>query len=126
VTCQEIAGRFGIQHMASPMASTGDQMIVGAWASGAPVSLTFRTGRTARSWGERFEIARAIGHALTDPIRAGALGAASGTMAPATRRRRSGAFAAELLLPEAALAEISGGRLDGAAHSDAFADLLQQ
>ena len=42
------------------------------------------------------------------------------------RRRRSGAFAAELLLPTSALAQLSGGALDGAAEDDRFASLLEE
>ena len=74
----------------------------------------------------RFEAARALGHALLDPIRAGAIGAASGPFGQETRHRRSGAFAAELLLPEAAIGRASGGTLDGAAEPGVFERLLQE
>lgn len=47
------------------------------------------------------ELARAVGHLLLDPVStAGVLGAGSSTTrATGPRRRRSGAFAAELVLP---------------------------
>jgi Zn-dependent peptidase ImmA (M78 family) len=57
-------------------------------------------------------------------MRADAIGAASGPFAEATRVRRSGAFAAELLLPETAIAEASAHRLDGAAEDQTFQGLL--
>jgi len=88
--------------------------------------VTLETVRTSRPWGQRFEAARALGHVLLDPVRAGAIGAASGPFAQETRRRRSGAFAAELLLPESALAAANAGELDGAARGSSFADLLER
>jgi hypothetical protein len=42
------------------------------------------------------------------------------------RRRRSGAFAAELLLPRDALTRITGGILDVAADAKVFADLMHR
>jgi len=42
------------------------------------------------------------------------------------RRRRSGAFAAELLLPETALIEASGGHLDGACGDQTFTRLIER
>jgi hypothetical protein len=101
-----------------------DQMMVAARLDGAPVARTLRTLRTERHWGQRFEACRALGHILLDPIRAGAMGAASGPFAASTRRRRSGAFAAELLLPESATARASGQAVDGAAASSVFEDIL--
>ena len=38
----------------------------------------------------------------------------------------SGAFAAELLLPESALVEASGGHLDGACEDQAFTRLIER
>jgi len=44
----------------------------------------------------------------------------------ASRRRRSGAFAAEFLLPTSALQEASKGVLDGITEGTSFADLLDR
>src|ERR1019366_6886798 len=74
----------------------------------------------------RFEEARALGHALLDTMRQGAFGAASTTWAQESRRRRSGAFAAELLLPSSALGALSDGALDGIAEGERFADILKR
>jgi hypothetical protein len=57
--------------------------------------------RTQREYARRMETARALGHLLLDgetPL--GVLGAGSSQRARGPRRRRSGAFAAELLMPE--------------------------
>lgn len=103
-----------------------DHMMVAARQDGAPVARTLMTSRTEKTWGQRFEACRALGHILLDPIRLGAVGAASGPFAAATRRRRSGAFAAELLLPEAAIAKVSGQAVDGAAEPSVFETLLEE
>jgi hypothetical protein len=106
--------------------ATHERMLTGAREDGRAVALLLDTPRTKRRWGRRFELARALGHLLQDPLREGALGAASGPFSQETRRRRSGAFAAELLLPESALAAASGGALDGAAEPAAFEALLSR
>lgn len=103
-----------------------DRMLVAFRDGGSPSAVTLQTPRTARPWGQRFEAARAAGHLLLDPLRAGCIGAASGPYGQETRHRRSGAFAAELLLPEAAIARASGGRLDGAAEPAVFEGLLEE
>lgn len=103
-----------------------DHMMVAARQDGAPVARTLRTLQTDKPWGQRFEACRALGHILLDPIRSGAMGAASGPFAAATRRRRSGAFAAELLLPESAIARASGHAVDGAAEPSVFESLLEK
>jgi hypothetical protein len=101
-----------------------DEMIVAARQGTAPLARTFTSRRTKTTWGWRFEACRAMGHAACDPVRAGALGAGFGAYARGARRRRSGAFAADLLLPAAALAARSVGRLDGLADERGFAALL--
>jgi hypothetical protein len=116
----------GLTHSHERVPGRLDRMMVALREDGSPSAVTLETVRTSRSWGQRFEAARALGHVLLDPIRAGAIGAASGPFAQATRRRRSGAFAAELLLPESALAAASGGRLDGATDDSTFQSLLDQ
>jgi len=114
----------GLAHSHEGVPGRLDRMMVALHESGSPVAVTLDTVRTSRPWGQRFEAARALGHVLLDPVRGGAIGAASGPFAQDTRRRRSGAFAAELLLPESALATASRGRLDGAADDGAFEDVL--
>ncbi|HXM56130.1 MAG TPA: ImmA/IrrE family metallo-endopeptidase [Candidatus Dormibacteraeota bacterium] len=114
----------GLHHSHQPVPGHQDRMMVALHEGGSPMAVTLETIRTSRSWGQRFEAARALGHVLLDPLRAGAIGAASGPFAQDTRRRRSGAFAAELLLPESALSKASGGQLDGAAEDHAFEDVL--
>jgi hypothetical protein len=117
--------QFGLSYSHSGVESERDRMVVALRDGGSPVARTLGTARTETIWGKRFEACRALGHILLDPLRAGAIGAASGPFAEATRRRRSGAFAAELLLPEAAIKEASGGRLDGAAEDNVFEGLLR-
>lgn len=84
-------------------------MLMGRRDGARGVAIVLESPRTSVTWGRRFEAARALGHALLDPLRQGVVGAASSAFAQEVRRRRSGAFAAELLLPEAALRRESGG-----------------
>jgi len=116
----------GLTHSHESVPGRQDRMMVALHEGGSAVAVTLETVRTSRPWGQRFEAARALGHVLLDPVRAGAIGAASGPFAQETRRRRSGAFAAELLLPESALAAANAGELDGAARGSSFADLLER
>lgn len=117
---------LGLEYEHAPTKSPGDRMMVAFREDGAAVARTLETPRTATLWGQRFEAGRALGHVLLDPVREGAIGAASGPFADETRRRRSGAFAAELLLPESAIAEASLHRLDGATDDAVFSELLQR
>jgi hypothetical protein len=103
-----------------------DRMLVGLGENGAPAAGTFDVPRLTEPWSRNFEAARALGHVLLDPIRAGAIGAASGSFSQPARRRRSGAFAAELLLPATAIAHESGGRLDGVAEGQRFPELMEK
>jgi hypothetical protein len=114
----------GLTHSHDQVPGQHDHMVVALHDDGSPTAVTLATARTEREWGQRFEAARGLGHVLLDPIRSHVIGAASGPFAQDTRRRRSGAFAAELLLPESALAVASGGKLDGAAEDQVFQDLL--
>lgn len=121
-----VLSRCGLTHSHEQVPGHVDRMVVALREGGSPVAVTLDTVRTSRSWGQRFEAARALGHVLLDPVRSGTIGAASGPYAQETRRRRSGAFAAEFLLPESALAAASGGELDGAAQDPTFEDLLER
>jgi hypothetical protein len=117
--------QFGAQVNESQVDGQGDRMMTCGRSDGSAWITTMRTPRTESPWGRNFEHARGLGHLLLDPVRGGALGAASGPYAHAARRRRSGAFAANLLLPAAALARASGGSLDGITHGQKFERLLE-
>jgi hypothetical protein len=103
-----------------------DRMLVGVRQDGAPAAGTLDVPRLGEPWARSFEAARALGHVLLDPLRAGAIGATSGAFSQASRRRRSGAFAAELLLPQTALARESHYQLDGIAHGNRFPEMLEK
>ena len=109
----------------SPVASA-DRMLVAGTVSGRAITMVLANARTATPWGRRFELARALGHLLLDQVRGEAIGAASGPQAIASRRRRAGAFAAEILLPTSALEEASEGVLDGIIEGQQFAELLER
>jgi hypothetical protein len=122
----DLLSHFGVGLHQSAAHFQRERMVI-AGRSDASVSATvLRTARTETSWGRRFEEARALGHALLDPLREGAMGAASTRWAQPSRRRRSGAFAAELLLPSSALGDLSDGVLDGAAEPERFEELLHR
>lgn len=116
--------QLGITPNRPEVDGAADRMVVAGDFHGSAAVTPFRTPRTDTTWGLRFEYSRGLGHLLLDATRFGAIGAASGPLAPAARRRRSGAFAAELLLPRAALVRASGEELDGITRGEAFASLL--
>jgi hypothetical protein len=117
--------RLGLSYHHANTLSRHDRMMVAVRTDGMPIANTLQTASTEKLWGRRFEACRALGHVLLDPIRAGTLGAASGPFAEATRRQRSGAFAAEFLLPETALAKASSHVRDGATEGHVFEHLLE-
>lgn len=121
----ELAELFGTRVRVTPFEAANERMLVAVPKGGAPVVTVLRTGRTATRWGQRFEQARGLGHAVLDPLSEDALGAASSPYAQQRRRMRSGAFAAELLLPAGALEKASGGYLDGARSADVFSKVLE-
>jgi hypothetical protein len=89
-TVIEVNGESGRNHSVMGMGSGNNGIIV-----------LLRHARMKYSWAKRMELARALGHLLLDPsTSAGILGAGSSQSAQGPRRRRSGAFAAELLLPK--------------------------
>jgi hypothetical protein len=118
--------RFGVDLQTSTAQFSNERMVMAGRADGGAAATILPTRRTATRWGRRFEEARALGHALLDAMRQGAIGAASTRWAQDARRRRSGAFAAELLLPSSALEELSHGVLDGAAEMDRFGEMLER
>jgi hypothetical protein len=115
-----------VDHRHEGEVNTRDRMLVAAREGGRAQVVTLPTGRTSTPWGRRFEVSRGVGHVLLDGLRDTAIGAASGPRARSKRSRRSGAFAAELLLPGPAMARASNGELDGAASPARFEGVLQQ
>ena len=114
---------FGVEVVRSGVDCSQERMLVGSRRGAGAAAVINRTPRTATPWGERFELARALGHLLVDSYRADALGAASTPFAQPWARRCSGAFAAEFLLPSDHLYERFGA-LDSAADRDSFPSLL--
>ncbi len=102
-----------------------ERMLVGSRQGLGAAVVINRTPRTETPWGRRFESARGLGHLLMDSYREEALGAASTTFAQPWARRRSGAFAAELLLPREALLE-DVGHLDSAAEPVTFERIMRR
>lgn len=120
-----LAGGLGIEVANESPEARGDRMVVAGSAAGSAVTMILSNARTATRWGRRFEVVRAVGHLLQDPIRGEVIGAASGPQAMTSRRRRSGAFAAEFLLPTDALMEASNGVLDGITEGGRFGEMLE-
>ena len=94
---------FGVILIDSEVECAQERMLAGSRSGVGAAVVVNRTPRTATSWGRRFESVRALGHLLMDSYRQGTLGAASAPYAQPWTRRRSGAFAAEFLLPSEAL-----------------------
>ena len=105
---------------------TREGMLVGARRGGSASAVVNLTPRTRMSWGRRFELARALGHLLLGSFRDDALGGASSAYSQPWMRRRSGAFAAELLLPTAGVRACDLSDLDAAADPDAFNTLMHE
>lgn len=116
---------LGVEVVRSGVDCSQERMLAGSRRGAGAVAVINRTPRTTTPWGERFELARALGHLLVDSYRADALGAASTPFAQPWARRCSGAFAAELLLPSEHLFERFEA-LDSAADRDEFPSLLNE
>ena len=114
---------LGVEVVRSGVECSQERMLAGSRRGAGATAVINQTPRTETRWGERFELARALGHLLVDSRRGDALGAASTTFTQPWARRRSGAFAAELLLPSEHLSERFGA-LDSAADRDVFPSLL--
>jgi len=115
-----------IQAVDSNLSIQGTRMIAGLRQDAGAAVIVLRSGRTSVRWGRRFEHARALANLLLDPLRGKSVGAASSPFSQGSRRRRSGAFAAEFLLPEAALVQATSGTLDRAAEPAIFETLLSR
>ena len=122
---EEHLKEFGAGVIDSGVECLRERMLVGARQGLGAAVVINRTPRTGTPWGRRFESARGLGHLLLDSYREDALGAASSTFAQPWARRRSGAFAAELLLPREALLE-DAGDLDSAAQPETFKGILER
>lgn len=116
---------LGVEVTCSEVECSHERMLVGSRKGVGAAVIINRTPRTETRWGRRFESVRALGHLFTDSYREGALGAASTPFAQPWARRRSGAFAAEFLLPSEALLE-DAGSLDSAAQPDRFLRILER
>lgn len=114
---------IGIHQSDVPLART--EMVAGGLSTGASAAVLLPSKRMSAEWARRFEVTRALGHLAMDDARGGAVGCASSSFAKSWRRRRSGAFAAEFLLPRRALAEITGGLLDQAADAAVFREIMK-
>ena len=115
---------FGIE-VRSGVDCMSERMLVGSRRGVGAGTIINNTPTTRTPCGERFEMARALGHLLIDSYRAGSLGAASTTYAQPWARRCSSAFAAEFLLPSEHLSE-KFKKLDSAAKGDSFPSLLNE
>ena len=116
---------FGVEVVRSEVECSQERMLVGSRRGIGAAAVINRTPRTGTRWGRRFESARALGHLLMDSYREDALGVASTAFAQPWARRRSGAFAAEFLLPSEALLE-DAGTLDSAAQPERFRRILER
>ena len=125
VNMDEQMQKLGVEVVRSDVACSQERMLAGSRRGAGAVAVINQTPRTETRWGERFELARALGHLLVDSRRGDALGAASTTFAQPWARRCSGAFAAELLLPSEHLFD-RFGTLDSAAGHNVFPSLLNE
>ncbi len=116
---------FGVGVVHSEAECSQERMLVGSRKGVGAAVVINRTPRTDTQWGRRFESARALGHLFTDSYREDAIGAAATPFAQPRARRRSGAFAAEFLLPSGALLE-EVGALDSAAQPEKFRRILER
>ena len=116
---------FGVTLIDSEVECAQERMLAGSRCGIGAAVVVNRTPRTATTWGRRFESIRALGHLLMDSYRQGALGAASAPYAQPWTRRRSGAFAAEFLLPSEALHGDTRS-LDSFALPENFAQVLDR
>lgn len=123
----QIAEWCGIRFLAgesSVAATTGVHSLLGSRENGATIAHVLDTPRMRVNWARRFEIARLIGSTMLDPYRGGVLGRASSTWSSEWLRRRSGAFAAELLLPASGLRQRALASLDAAARPEVFTGIM--
>lgn len=108
----------------------GDELdfsVSGARINAAATVFLLNSQRTELPWVRAMEIVRGMGHLLLDVgVGEGVVGAGSSIRSTGPRRRRSGAFAAEMMLPLAAMMEVSGGKLDAVAKPDVFRNIMEE
>jgi hypothetical protein len=108
-----------------PVETLHDHSIVAGGRRAGSLVAILSAPRMRRSWARRMEVLRGLGHLLLDDESpSGIVGAGSSARTAGFRRRRSGAFAAAVALPRAALLERSGGVLDAAATPATFEGLM--
>lgn len=120
-----IEERLGIQITDTGVTSDEDNCVAGARLEGCGVVMILDSPRTEKRWARRMEALRGVGHVLLDAsTHSGAIGAGSSIRASGPRRRRSGAFAAEMLVPRAAMLDRTGAQLDAGAEPDVFEAMM--
>jgi hypothetical protein len=102
-----------------------DHTVAGGHARGFGKVILLDSPQIRKPWSRRMEIFRGVGHLLLDasPEQA-AIGAGSSNRSVGPRRRRSGTFAAEMLLPQEAIRKRCGNILDEAAKPEIFEALM--
>lgn len=115
---------LGVKTTDSDVSIGWTDMVAGSRSSGGAAAILLGSERMSVDWARRFELARALGHLLLDQQRDDAVGCASSSFAPGSRRRRSGAFAAEFLLPQSALLQLTDARPDRAADAAVFREIM--
>lgn len=117
---------FGIRTERIQNTVVNDRMIAGVGNDSSAWIAVLNTPRTRVEHSYRFEITRGLGHLLLDSARCGTIGAASSSYAQEFRRRRSGAFAAELLIPAVVLASEPSLRSNSGPDLDDFRNVLSR
>jgi hypothetical protein len=123
---RDLLRHFGVTLFDFPLRSFRERMLAGVRRGGGAAALILSTPRTRTTWGHRFEAARALAHLVADPLRGDSIGAAGSPYTTEKRRRRSGAFAAELLLPAKALEHETGAVLDAGADPTVFEQIMRK
>lgn len=115
---------FGIEVEDSLVETRSDHLVAGAHVDGFGKIVLLDSSQTRVSWARRMELFRGVGHLLLDAPTHRAIGAGSSSRAIGPRRRRSGTFAAEMLLPQEEIRRRSGGILDEAGRPEIFESLM--
>jgi hypothetical protein len=122
---QDLLDQIEIEEMSLDLSTSRDHSVASGHADGFGKVILFNSPQTKKPWARRMELFRGVGHLLLDAgLDRRAVGAGSSTRSVGPRRRRSGAFAAELLLPHDAIRLRSGGVLDEAAKPEIFVPLM--
>lgn len=103
----EILPKLGVRIVDSHLSDDGVAGVAVMRPGTAPIIAVNQSGRFARSrWGRRMTLAHELCHLLHDGEANGVVGVVSNQWAPYLMERRANAFAAMLLMPDAALAEV--------------------